>query len=77
MLTQKDYEQHIEVLQKENADLIEALQAWSEIFGEALMLYLQGDTSKIDDLSKHMKIAFGKNGPYLECDALKRAGVEV
>lgn len=66
--------------EKENARAIAALpnllaehEAWAKDFGTALVLFLQGDSSAIDNLAHDLIIDYKNGEPILRSIALKQA----
>lgn len=54
-------------------ELAEEHQRWAAWFGEALVLALQGDYSKVDELAKSMKFTFDTGTAVLRSDVIAKA----
>lgn len=53
--------------------LVEEHRTWAQEFGAALVLALQGDYSKIDDLAHDLIIDFPAGAPSIRSEAIKKA----
>lgn len=54
-------------------ELLEEHKAWARDFGMALLLFLQGDHSAIDNLARDMIIDRDNDGPVLRSTAIAKA----
>jgi hypothetical protein len=70
----------IEVEMRANAHLIAAApdllgehRAWAQMFGEALVLAMQGDYSKVDELANVARLHFPDGSPELVSEAIAKA----
>lgn len=54
-------------------DLLDEHQQWAAMFGEALILALQGDYSKVDELAKCLPMHFTNGSAALKSAAIAKA----
>jgi hypothetical protein len=54
-------------------ELLGEHRAWAQMFGEALVLVMQGDYSKVDELAKVARIHFPHGSPELVSEAILKA----
>lgn len=62
-----------EKLMAQRNELLMEHQEWAASFGEALVLALQGDYSKVDELAKCLPIKFTSGAPVLASAAIEKA----
>lgn len=54
-------------------ELLEEHQQWAEWFGEALVLALQSDYSKVDELARTFRLSFATGSAVIKSDAIAKA----
>jgi hypothetical protein len=60
-----------DLLERVLAELLDEHKRWAEDFGDALVLALQGDYSRVDELAREMRIDIGPGGvPRLQSAAI-------
>ena len=55
------------------ADLLAEHKRWAEEFGDALILALQGDYSRVDIMAREMPVDFRRGVPYIRSAAIAKA----